>query len=61
MRRCLIIEDDTENAQYVANGLRELGWPQKKTMACHTSKSAVPLFLGHYTSAATTLEEYLQS
>jgi two-component system OmpR family response regulator len=26
MRRCLIIEDDTENAQYVANGLRELGW-----------------------------------
>jgi two-component system, OmpR family, response regulator len=26
MRRCLIIEDDTENAQYVATGLRELGW-----------------------------------
>ena len=26
MRRCLIIEDDTENARYVANGLRELGW-----------------------------------
>jgi two-component system OmpR family response regulator len=26
MRRCLIIEDDTENALYVANGLRELGW-----------------------------------
>ena len=25
MRRCLIIEDDTENARYVA-GLRELGW-----------------------------------
>jgi two-component system, OmpR family, response regulator len=26
MRRCLIIEDDAENAQYVATGLRELGW-----------------------------------
>ncbi len=26
MRRCLIIEDDAENAQYVAGGLRELGW-----------------------------------
>jgi two-component system, OmpR family, response regulator len=26
MRRCLIIEDDTDNAQYVATGLRELGW-----------------------------------
>lgn len=26
VRRCLIIEDDTENARYVANGLRELGW-----------------------------------
>ena len=26
MRRCLIIEDDTENAQYVATGLRELDW-----------------------------------
>ncbi len=26
MRRCLINEDDTENAQYVATGLRELGW-----------------------------------
>jgi len=26
MRRCLIIEDDTENAQYVATGLRELSW-----------------------------------
>jgi two-component system OmpR family response regulator len=26
MRRCLIVEDDTENAQYVATGLRELGW-----------------------------------
>jgi two-component system, OmpR family, response regulator len=26
MRRCLIIEDDADNAQYVAGGLRELGW-----------------------------------
>jgi two-component system OmpR family response regulator len=26
MRRCLIIEDDSENAQYVATGLRELDW-----------------------------------
>lgn len=26
MRRCLIIEDDTENAQYIASGLRELDW-----------------------------------
>jgi two-component system, OmpR family, response regulator len=26
MRRCLIIEDDADNAAYVAEGLRELGW-----------------------------------
>jgi two-component system OmpR family response regulator len=26
MRRCLIIEDDADNAQYVGDGLRELGW-----------------------------------
>jgi two-component system, OmpR family, response regulator len=26
MRRCLIIEDDADTAQYVATGLRELGW-----------------------------------
>lgn len=26
MRRCLIIEDDTHNASYIANGLRELGY-----------------------------------
>jgi two-component system OmpR family response regulator len=26
MRRCLIIEDDSENAQFITTGLRELGW-----------------------------------
>lgn len=26
MPRCLIIEDDADNARYVADGLRELGW-----------------------------------
>lgn len=26
MQRCLIIEDDAENAGYIAEGLRELGW-----------------------------------
>lgn len=26
MRRCLIIEDDAENARYIANGFRELGY-----------------------------------
>jgi two-component system OmpR family response regulator len=26
MSRCLIIEDDADNARYVADGLRELGW-----------------------------------
>jgi two-component system, OmpR family, response regulator len=26
MRRCLIIEDDADNARYIADGLRELGW-----------------------------------
>jgi two-component system OmpR family response regulator len=26
MRRCLIIEDDAENARYIATGLGELGW-----------------------------------
>lgn len=26
MRRCLLIEDDADNAGYVAEGLRELGW-----------------------------------
>ena len=26
LRRCLIIEDDADNARYVADGLRELGW-----------------------------------
>jgi two-component system, OmpR family, response regulator len=38
MRRCLIIEDDAENAQYVANGLRELGW---LVTACRDSLDAV--------------------
>jgi two-component system, OmpR family, response regulator len=26
MSRCLIIEDDADNARYIADGLRELGW-----------------------------------
>jgi two-component system OmpR family response regulator len=26
MRRCLLIEDDPDNARYIADGLRELGW-----------------------------------
>jgi two-component system, OmpR family, response regulator len=38
MRRCLIIEDDTENAQYVANGLRELGW---RVTVCRDGADAV--------------------
>jgi two-component system, OmpR family, response regulator len=38
MRRCLVIEDDTENAQYVANGLRELGW---RVAVCRDGVDAV--------------------
>src|SRR6516225_6749976 len=38
MRRCLIIEDDTENAQYVATGLRELGW---RVTVCRDGVDAV--------------------
>jgi two-component system, OmpR family, response regulator len=26
MNRCLVIEDDADNARYIADGLRELGW-----------------------------------
>jgi two-component system OmpR family response regulator len=40
MRRCLIIEDDADNAQYVARGLRELGW---WVSACRDPRDAVAL------------------
>ena len=38
MRRCLIIEDDVDNADYVARGLRELGWA---VTVCHDALDAV--------------------
>jgi two-component system OmpR family response regulator len=38
MHRCLIIEDDTDNADYVAHGLRELGWA---VTVCHDALDAV--------------------
>jgi two-component system OmpR family response regulator len=38
MRRCLIIEDDADNAQYVAGGLRELGW---LVTVCRDARDAV--------------------
>jgi len=38
MRRCLIIEDDADNADYVARGLRELGWA---VTICHDALDAV--------------------
>jgi two-component system, OmpR family, response regulator len=38
MRRCLIIEDDVDNADYVARGLSELGWA---VTACHDALDAV--------------------
>jgi two-component system OmpR family response regulator len=40
MRRCLIIEDDADNAQYVARGLRELGW---LVSVCRDARDAVAL------------------
>ena len=38
MRRCLIIEDDADNAQYVAGGLRELEW---LVTVCRDARDAV--------------------
>jgi two-component system OmpR family response regulator len=38
MRRCLIIEDDADNAQYVAGGLREMGW---LVTVCRDAREAV--------------------
>jgi len=38
MRRCLLIEDDVDNADYVARGLRELGWA---VSVCHDVLDAV--------------------
>lgn len=38
MRRCLIIEDDTENAQFITTGLRELGW---RVTVCRDGVEAV--------------------
>ena len=38
MRRCLIIDDDADNADFVARGLRELGWA---VTVCHEALDAV--------------------
>jgi two-component system, OmpR family, response regulator len=38
MQRCLIIEDDAENASYIAEGLRELGW---QTGSCRDGVEAL--------------------